>query len=124
MTRTHTSANNNKSFKQNVRLQLHEHKHLLAASCIVVLLGLLRLVITFFTSCMKTTRESWFYLIGYFLSFIPTTLIFFMFVLPSEKYKKEFEITFQRTLKRLHLVAGFAFIVVEFNNRLYIQTNT
>jgi L-asparagine transporter-like permease len=61
MARTRTNANNKTSFKQNLRLQLHQHKHLL---------GVPRLVFTFFTSCMKKAREPWFYLLAIFLNLL------------------------------------------------------
>jgi hypothetical protein len=40
--------------------------------------------------CMKSARNPWLYFIGYFFSFIPPTLIFIVFVLSSEVFKREF----------------------------------
>lgn len=101
MVRTRTNARNDMSFSQNLFQQLREHKHLLAAPFVLIILAVPRLIITFFTSCMETAHERWLYLLGYFLSFIPTTLIFIIFVLPSKKNKKEFQTNFQELLRKL-----------------------
>jgi hypothetical protein len=104
LARNRTNTSDTRSFKQNLRQQIHEHKHLLIAPCVLILFGVPRLIITFRTSCMKTAREPWLYLIGYFLSFVPTTLIFIIFILPSKKYKEQFYINMQKTLRRCHMI--------------------
>jgi hypothetical protein len=43
-----------------------------------------------------TTRTPWFYLIGYFISFISSMLTFVIFILPSEMYQKEFNESIKR----------------------------
>lgn len=75
---------------EHFRSQLQQHRHLLISPCILVLLALPRLVLSFFSGCMSSTRDSWFFLIGYFISFVPPILTFFIFVLPSKTYKSEF----------------------------------
>ncbi|CAF1568435.1 unnamed protein product [Rotaria magnacalcarata] len=59
------------------------------------LLGLSRLIISFSTGCMRSARQPWLYLIGYFLFLLPSMLALFVFVLPSEVYKSELDKTIQ-----------------------------
>jgi hypothetical protein len=46
----------------------------------LILLTLHRLIISFASGCMRSAREPWLYLIGYFLSFIPSMLTFIVFM--------------------------------------------
>jgi hypothetical protein len=78
------------TYKQQLRKQLYTLKHLLISPCILIILALPQLIISFLSGCMKSPRDPWLYLFGYFTSFIPPMLIFIIFVLPSEIYKKEF----------------------------------
>jgi hypothetical protein len=87
--RTRSNSQKTKSFKEHLREQIHHHKHLLISPLILIVLALPRLVISFLSGCMKSARDSWLYLIGYFISFIPSIMTFIVFVLPSEMYKKE-----------------------------------
>ncbi|CAF0844325.1 unnamed protein product [Adineta steineri] len=80
------------TFKQQLRKQLSQHKHLILSSILLVILAVPRLVISFLPNCMKSPKEYGLFLAGYFVSFIPPILHFFIFVLTSEIYKKEFEI--------------------------------
>ncbi|CAF1485603.1 unnamed protein product [Adineta steineri] len=80
------------TFKQQLRKQLSQHKHLILSSILLVILAVPRLVISFLPNCMKSAKEYKLFLAGYFVSFIPPILHFFIFVLTSEIYKKEFEI--------------------------------
>ena len=86
-TRTRSNANKKQSYKQLLREQFQQHKHLLISAFFLVLLTFPRLIISFLFSCMKSGRNPWLYLIGHFISFIPLTLIFVIFVLPSKIYK-------------------------------------
>jgi hypothetical protein len=38
---------------------------------------------------MKSADDAWLYLIGYFISFIPSMINSIVFILPSEFYRKE-----------------------------------
>ena len=96
ITRTRSSAQKTKSFKDHLYEQLHHHKHLLISPLILVLLALPRLVISFLSGCMESARQSWLYLIGYYISFIPAIMTLVVFILPSELYKKEFIETIKR----------------------------
>ena len=75
---------------QHLRVQFQQHKNLLISPCVLILLAVPRLIMSFTPGCMSSSRDSSFFLTGYFLSFIPPSLVFFVFVLPSESYKKQF----------------------------------
>ncbi|UJR19897.1 hypothetical protein I4U23_023030 [Adineta vaga] len=48
-----------------------------------------RIILIFQLECMKSARESvTFYLIGYFISFLPSLSLFIIFILPSDKYRQ------------------------------------
>ena len=76
--------------------QIQQHKHILIAPCVLTMLGIPRLILSFTSSCMKTTNDFWFYLIGNYISLIPSLLTFILFVLPSTTYKQ----TFKKVIKR------------------------
>jgi hypothetical protein len=86
------------SYKHHLREQFQEHKHLLISSVVLVVLAIPRLYISLLSGCMKSTRDSWLYLIGYYISFIPSMLNFIVFVLPSKLYKAEFKKSIKRFL--------------------------
>ena len=70
--------------------QFNEHKQLIVSPIVLVILSFPRLLISLFSGCVKVSRNPWLYLSGYFISFIPSTFIFFIFVLPSTFYKEQF----------------------------------
>ncbi|CAF0822461.1 unnamed protein product [Adineta steineri] len=70
--------------------QIRQHKSLLIAPCVLVVLNIPRLIISFSSGCMKSKSNSWVFLFGYFISLIPSTLTFILFVSPSTIYKQEF----------------------------------
>jgi hypothetical protein len=95
-TRSRSQAQKKQSYKQILRQQFQEHKHLLLSSLILVLLALPRLIISVSSGCMKSPRNAWIYLIGYLISFSPPMLICVVFVLPSEMYKKQLKESINR----------------------------
>ena len=90
------------SYKQHLREQLHEHKQLIISPMILVVLSLPRLIISLLSSCVKSSRNPWLYLSGYFISFIPSIVIFLAFVLPSNLYKKQFKESLNTWRRRLN----------------------
>ena len=78
------------TLRQHLRAQFQQHKKLLISPCILVALATPRLIISFASGCMSSSRPSSFFLTGYFLSFIPPISTSVVFVLPSEVYKAEF----------------------------------
>ncbi len=109
--KSHQQSNiqTHRSHKEILRQHFREHKHLLTAPIVLVILALPRLIITFVSKCMKSTSDSWLFLVGYFISFIPSMLTFVVFVIPSKFYKKEFHksVALYRTniRRRLHFIS-------------------
>ena len=83
-------AERDRSFKEILKEQINQHKHLFIAPLVLVTLALPRLIISYVSKCMKSTNDAWLYLIGYLISFIPSMLTSAIFILPSELYRNEF----------------------------------
>ena len=80
----------NRSFKLILREQINEHKNLLIAPIVLVILALPRIILVYTTKCMRSADDIvWLYLLGYFISFIPSMLTLLIFILPSKFYKSE-----------------------------------
>ena len=93
-------------FRILLKEQIQEHKGLLFAPIILVILGIPRLILSLVAKCMRSTNDSWIFLIGYFLSFLPPMLTALLFIYPSTFYKKElrriisrYKIILQRRLR-------------------------
>ena len=98
--RTRSSCQKTKSFKEHLYEQIQQHKHLLISPFILIILAIPRLIISFLSGCMESAQDSWFYLFGYFISFIPSIMTFVVFVLPSRIYMKEFKESMKRFWQR------------------------
>jgi hypothetical protein len=85
-----------KSYNQHLREHLYQHKQLIISPLILVILSCPLFIISLLSGCVRTSRNSWLYLSGYFISFIPSASAFIVFVLPSELYKKAFKESIQR----------------------------
>ncbi|CAF1410014.1 unnamed protein product [Adineta steineri] len=94
--RQQSNLRTDRTYYQLLRQQLREHKNLLIAPVILVILALPRLIISYVSNCMKSASNPWIYLILYFISFIPPMLTFIIYVLPSKFYKQEFNKTIER----------------------------
>jgi hypothetical protein len=89
--RQRSAARSGQNFKEHVREQLSEHKQLLISPVILLVLSLPRLIIALLPACVQTSSNSWLYLSAYLVSFIPSMLVFIIFVIPSELYRKTFK---------------------------------
>ncbi|CAF3982006.1 unnamed protein product [Adineta steineri] len=78
------------TYYEHLKEQFHEHKHLIISPIVLVILGIPLFVISLLFRCVKTTNNTWLYLSSYFISFIPSALIFVIYILPSALYKKAF----------------------------------
>lgn len=78
------------NYKDMLHEQFREHQHLLIAPVVLFLLALPRLILSYVTKCMNSTKDSWIFLGGYFISFIPSMITLFTFVLPSKCYRNEY----------------------------------
>jgi hypothetical protein len=88
-------------YKEHLRQQFYKFKHLLVSPLVLIILGSPQLAISFMSRCLKSFRNPWLFVTGYFISFIPPMLIFFIFVLPSTTYKNEFGETIERIKRRM-----------------------
>ena len=91
MYRQRSTVRKNQTYCQQLCKEFDKSKHLFISSCMLVVLALPRLIISFVSGCMRSTRNPWLFLTGYFVSFVPPLMIFVVFVLPSTVYKKEFD---------------------------------
>ncbi|CAF1440670.1 unnamed protein product [Rotaria magnacalcarata] len=85
------SVKKQNSYMEHIKKQFRKHKHLIISSSCLVILAMPRLVISFASGCMKSAREPLIFLIGYFVSFMPSLLTFFIFVSTSKTYEREFK---------------------------------
>ena len=84
-----------------IKLQIEKHKHILLSTLSVILLTLPYLVISSLLTCNRTSHVFWLSLIGYYLSFFPAAFVFFIYVIPSPLYRKEYKGLILRFHKRL-----------------------
>ena len=89
--RQRTTVKKNQTFKEHVFTQMSEHKQLLISPFILLILAMPRLIISLISGCVDPSQNPWLYLCAYFISFTPPMLIFVVFVLPSELYRKNFK---------------------------------
>ncbi|CAF3941771.1 unnamed protein product, partial [Adineta steineri] len=92
-------------FIDHLRSQLKQQKSHLIASCVFILIALIRLILSFTSGCMKSPNNSWLFLIAYFISFLPSMMTFIVYILPSKVYKKEFNTVVNRTIQRFRTVS-------------------
>ena len=84
------TARNDLTYKEHLKSQFRQHKHLFLSPAIFILMNLPNLLLNLLTTCMKSTRDPWPNILSYFASFIPAMLTFVVFVLPSKTYRKQF----------------------------------
>ncbi len=46
-------------YKDILNEQIRQHKNLLIGPCVLIILGVSRLIISFTSGCMKSTSDSW-----------------------------------------------------------------
>ncbi len=88
------------SFSEHVREQFKEHKQLIISPMILLVLSIPRLIISLLPDGVKVSENLWLYLSAYLISFIPSMLMFFIFVVPSELYMKAFKQSFNSARRR------------------------
>lgn len=98
--RQRSAAQPGQSYKEHVHRQFNEHKQLLISPLVLVILASPRLIIALLPACVDISQNSWLYLSTYFISFIPSMLIFIIFVFPSSSYKKKFKDTLRSWQRR------------------------
>jgi len=100
--RRSTAQTNKKSFKEHAANQIREHKQLLISPFILLLLAVPRLIMSLISGCVDPSENPWLYLCGYLISFTPPILVFTVFVLPSELYRKTFKDSMTRWRQETH----------------------
>jgi len=100
--RRSTAKTNKKSFKEHAVNQIREHKQLLISPFILLLLAVPRLIMSLISGCVDPSENPWLYLCGYLISFTPPMLVFTVFVLPSELYRKTFKDSITRWRQETH----------------------
>lgn len=93
VSRQRSTVHHELSYIQHLQQQLFQLKRLLISPFILLILALPRLIISFLSGCMKSPRNPWFFLTGYFISLVPSMLTFIIFILPSKNYRKELNAT-------------------------------
>jgi hypothetical protein len=101
--RQRSVARTGQSFSEHVREQFNDHKQLIISPVILLVLSIPRLIISLLPGCVKTSENLWLYLSAYFISFIPSMLIFFIFVFPSEFYMKKFKQSLKSVRQRTRI---------------------
>ena len=90
------------TYREHVIEQFSEHKQLVISPMILLILALPRLVISLLSGCVNVSNNLWLYLLGYFISFTPSMLVFMVFVLPSDLYRKTFKQSIQSWRRQTH----------------------
>ena len=88
--RQRRSSHANQSWWQHVKSKVRHYRHLIISPVILTILTLPHLIISIILDCNKSSNLLWFYIVGYFLSFVPIALVFLIYVLPSPIFKEEF----------------------------------
>ena len=78
-----------RGFWKHMQEQLKEHRHLIISPIILTILSLPRVIISSISDCVKANRSPWLYLVGYFVSLIPSVVMSIVFILPSPLYREE-----------------------------------
>ena len=78
--RTHSTVHRGKTYQNHLYEQFYRQKHLIVSPIILVILALPRLIISLLSGCMKSVRDPWLFLLGYFISFLPSVLTFGVFI--------------------------------------------
>ena len=99
--RKRSAAQPGRSYSEHVREQFNEHKQLLISPLVLVILSSPRLIIALLPGCVNVSRNLWLYLSAYFISFTPSMLVFVIFVLPSDLYKKKFKEALKALQRRI-----------------------
>ncbi|CAF4086440.1 unnamed protein product [Adineta steineri] len=99
--RQRSLAQTSQNYIAHIREQLREHKQLLISPAILLILSMPRLIISLLSGCLKVSDKPWLYLFAYFISFTPSILVFIVFVVPSELYRKTLKETLRNWQRRI-----------------------
>ncbi|CAF3636743.1 unnamed protein product [Rotaria sordida] len=91
---------NKYTLNQLLYIQFQIHKHLISP-IVLMSLAIPRLISSFTTGCVKSTRNPWLFILGYYISYVPSMLTFIIYIIPSDLFKKEFYQTIRRIQQQL-----------------------
>ncbi|CAF3917205.1 unnamed protein product [Adineta steineri] len=97
-----STAQTRQTLREHIYNQFSEHKQLLISPIILLILSLPRLIMSMLSECVNPSNHRLLFIFGYFISFTPSMLIFIVFVLPSELYRKTFLEPFKRWRRLIH----------------------
>ncbi|CAF1221605.1 unnamed protein product [Adineta ricciae] len=95
-TRQRGMAQNQQPYHVHLRYQLRNHRHVLVAPVVLIILTVPRLIIALVSGCLRSAQLSWLFFAGYFLAFSPPMVTFLVFVMPSKLYMQEFKDTIRK----------------------------
>ena len=99
--RRRAATHKRQTYREHLREQFKQYRNIIISPIILVILAIPRLIISSISGCTRVSQDAWLYLLGYFISFIPSISILFVFVLPSELYRKQLKDSFQSFLRRI-----------------------
>ena len=99
--RQQAAIHKQQKYREILRERFREHKQILIAPIVLIILSIPRLIIAFASKCMESKEDAWLFLIAYFIALIPPMLTFIVFVLPSEFYTAEFHKSIQQIRKTM-----------------------
>ncbi|CAF1646253.1 unnamed protein product, partial [Adineta ricciae] len=94
--RTRSKTQKSQNINLLIRKQFNEHKQLIISPMVLLALSVPRLVISLLPGCVNASENLWLYLSAYFISFMPSILVFLIFVAPSKLYMKTFKDSFKK----------------------------
>lgn len=89
-TRRRAHVQTERSYNQVLSEQFQLHKKLLIGPAMLIVFAIPRLIIAVASGCMKSKKDSWQFLLEYFISLTPSLRTFVLFVLPSILHKQAF----------------------------------
>ncbi|CAF1244903.1 unnamed protein product [Adineta steineri] len=100
--RQRSTAQTRRTLRQHIYDQFSQHKQLLISPMVLLILSLPRLIMSMLSECVNPSNHQWLFLSGYFISFTPSMLIFIVFVLPSNLYRRAFKESLTRWRRLFH----------------------
>ncbi|CAF1192108.1 unnamed protein product [Adineta ricciae] len=84
----------------HLRWKIVKYRRLMISQMIITLLTLPHLIISLKLECRRSSDLLWFFLVGYFVSFLPAASIVIIFVTPSPLYRKQLKQGVKRIWRR------------------------
>ncbi|CAF4734336.1 unnamed protein product, partial [Rotaria sp. Silwood1] len=92
---------NNKHTFHQLYIQFQLHEHLLISPLVLMLLAITRLISSFTTGSIKSSRNPWLFILGYYISYVSPMITFIIYIISSDLFKNEFYQTIWRIQQQL-----------------------